>query len=142
VLIGDFAHWNAKTSEIQRTVPSFRITINDRLNSQEQLVTLAHELGHIFCGHLGGCITNAQENDESGWPDRRYLGAHEREIEAEAVGYLVAARAGVETRSAEYLKRHAQRAEMDKINEDLVVRASARTERLAEIHYGTMLFKA
>jgi hypothetical protein len=142
MLIGDFAHGNAKTSEIQRTAPSFRITINDRLNSQEQLVTLAHELGHIFCGHLGGCITSAREHDESGWPDRRYLGTHEREIEAEAVAYLVAARAGVETRSAEYLKRHAQRAEMEKINEDLIVRATARTERLAEIHYGTMLFNA
>jgi len=31
---------------------------------------------------------------------------------------------------------------MDKINVDLIVRATARTERLAEIHYGTMLFKA
>jgi hypothetical protein len=35
-------------------------------------VTLGHELGHVFCGHLGGCIGwNEKCDDGSGWPDRR-----------------------------------------------------------------------
>jgi hypothetical protein len=44
------------------------------------------------------------------------------------------------TESAAYLKAHAQRADMKKIDLDLIVRAAARIERLAKIHYGSMAF--
>jgi len=53
---------------------------------------------------------------------------------------LVGARAGVIAASAEYLKAHASRADIAKIDMDLVVRAAARIERLAKIHYGSMKF--
>jgi len=98
-----------------------------------------HELGHIFCGHLGECQSRS-EVDESGWPDRRFLGKHEREVEAEAVAFLVASRAGLVTESAAYLKTHAERGDMMKIDIELIVRAAARIERLAKIHYGAMGF--
>ncbi len=64
------------------------------------------------------------------------------EVEAKAVAYLVASRAGGIPASAEYLKVHASRAEITMIDIDLVVRSAARTERLAKIHYGSMAFKA
>jgi hypothetical protein len=139
--IGEFAHENATELMPQPNVPFFRVTINDRLEAGERFVTLAHELGHIFCGHIGGCVAPGREEDESGWPDRRCLGKAEKEIEAEAVAYVVSSRAGLITRSAEYLKIHAQKANMARINIDLVVRAAARIERLAKIHYGTMSFR-
>ena len=143
-LIGQFAHENAKSDGGQpvKSVATFRITVNDRLQPSERFVTLAHELGHIFCGHVGGCVSHGGRDDESGWPDRRSLGKNEKEIEAEAVAFLVASRCELITRSAEYLKSYAEKAEMTKINIDLIVRAAARIERLAKVHHGKMTFKA
>jgi IrrE N-terminal-like domain len=138
--IEEFAHGNANISELPETKHSFRVTINDRLEPKERLVTLAHELAHIFCGHLGGCSRPGRDDDQGGWPDRRHLGIHEREIEAESVAYLISSRARVTTRSPEYLKTHARKADMSRVNIDLTVRAAARIERLGKIHYGTMTF--
>jgi hypothetical protein len=142
--IGEFAQENAVSGTLSNTgqIPSFRVTVNDRLEPKERFVTIAHELGHIFCGHLGGCTSRMNKDEESGWPERRSLGKHEEEVEAEAVAYLVASRAGVVAASAEYLKVHATRADITRINIDLVVRAAARIERLAKIRHGSMAFKA
>jgi uncharacterized protein DUF955 len=84
--IGEFAHENAASSAqpIIGLIPSYRVTVNDRLELKERFVTIAHELGHIFCGHLGGCSTHMTKDEESGWPDRISLGKHEKEVEAEA----------------------------------------------------------
>jgi hypothetical protein len=141
--IGEFAHENAASSiqPVIGRIPSYRVTVNDRLEPKERFVTIAHELGHIFCGHLGGCTPRMTKDEESGWPDRTSLGKHEKEVEAEAVAYLVASRAGVVAASAQYLKDHASRANITLIDIDLVVRAAARIERLAKIHYGSMTFK-
>ena len=89
---GEFAGQYAASSNEQgiEGVPSYRVTFNDRLNPTERFITIAHELGHIFLGHLGECASGKGNDDESGWPDRRWLGKNEKEIEAEAVAYLVA----------------------------------------------------
>ena len=139
---GALAHQNANTSGLGAQLPSFRIVVNDALLPKERFVTVSHELGHIFCGHIGGCTAPGRAEDESGWPDRRTLGIHEKEIEAEAVAYIVSARAGLISRSAEYFETHAQKADILGIDEELIVRAASRIERLADIHYGRMSFKA
>jgi len=130
------------TNEISnRAVPAFRIVLNDRLAPGERFVTLAHELAHIFCGHLGPCGSRTGDNDdEGGWPDRRGLGKPEKEIEAEAAAFQIASRAGLIARSAEYVAPYLRRADMTKISLEWIVRATARIERLAKIHYGSMAF--
>jgi hypothetical protein len=140
--LGEFAAQNAEvtTKPSARRVPSYRITVNDRLETKHRFVTIAHELGHIFCGHLGGCSSGSNV-DEGGWPNRTQLGKHEKEIEAEAVAYLVAARAGIIPASATYLKAHASRADLSLVDQDIIIRSAARVERLANIRHGSMEFK-
>jgi hypothetical protein len=141
--IGKFAadHAISKSESNRRGVPAFRITVNDRLQPSERFVTIAHELAHIFCGHLGACASRGpRDEDESGWPDRTDLSTHEMEVEAEAAAFQVASRAGLVTRSAAYLAPHVRKAEIGKINLEWVVRAAARIERLAKIRYGSMDF--
>ena len=104
-------------------------------------VSLVYELGHIFCDYVAASLSgNGREDEETGWPDRRKLDKNEKEVEAEAVAYLIAARAGLVTASATYLRGYAKDADMQLINSDLIVRAATRMERPAKIHYETMMF--
>ena len=50
----------------------------------------------FFCGHLGFC-------EDGFWPDRRYTTKVTREIEAEAVAYLVTDRLNLDIGSVQYL---------------------------------------
>jgi hypothetical protein len=79
--IRKFAELNATTTtEVSDAgVPAYRIVLNDRLQPSEQFVTLAHELAHIFCGHLGPCGSrSSRDDDEGGWPDRRHWANRKR----------------------------------------------------------------
>jgi hypothetical protein len=60
-------------------------------------MTIAHELAHLFLGHLG-------QDSKLHVPDRRGLLHRQVELEAESVAYLVSARNGVTSASKAYLK--------------------------------------
>lgn len=131
----------AATDAERPNIPCYRVTLNDRLTDKELFVTLAHELGHIFCGHLGACLSQrTRDDDEGGWPDRHQKDKNVKEIEAEAVAYLVAARAGLAAASASYLSEFAKTVDPAAVDLDLIIRAAARIERLAKIKYGKMTF--
>lgn len=98
------------------------VLINDQLDIGARFATLAHELGHIYCGHLGA-------HPEGFWPDRSHTLDHaQREMEAEAVAYLVCKRLRLETRSATYLKNHVTPENLLAISKRLIIEATNRIE--------------
>jgi hypothetical protein len=99
-----------------------RIGLRRELEPAAAYAVLCHELGHIYLGHLGA--------DRDGWwPYRVNLPHAVTEIEAEAVSYIVCRRAGLQTRSAEYLSSFVEEeAGLESVSLDLVSRAAARIE--------------
>ena len=106
----------------------WRIKLNRRLTPPEQFATLLHELGHLFCGHLGGFDMDNSAADEYGWPDRRGLPHATREIEAELVAWHICEREGLTTGSPLYLNGYMVQAGADvaRVDLDRVIRAIAR----------------
>ena len=81
------------------TVPvpvRYELVVNRDHSPTEQLATVAHELGHLYCGHLG-------TPDPTWWPDRRRTSLNEREFEAETVAYLVCQRVDEHAKLPPYL---------------------------------------
>jgi hypothetical protein len=75
---------------------NYLILLNVEHSLEEKYSTLAHELGHIFCGHLG--------IDELAWWEgnaNKHPGI--MEIEAESVAFLVCMRQGLRAASERYL---------------------------------------
>jgi hypothetical protein len=60
----------------------YDVLLNEAYSETERLSTLAHELGHLFCGHLGASTTDW-------WPNRRQSEHAVSEFEAESVARLV-----------------------------------------------------
>jgi hypothetical protein len=86
----------------------FEIEINRNLPLLDRYATLAHELGHLFCGHLGA-------DPGETWPDRYVqplsdedaAKVHARnEVEAESIAYMVLKRLDLDVRMGDYITRH------------------------------------
>ena len=75
---------------------SYLVKLNKNHPPAVQFTTLAHELGHLFLGHIG---PNARLNI----PKRRVRTHSEVEIEAESVAYLVCERNNIKSKSESYL---------------------------------------
>ena len=74
----------------------YELLLNAKHSPEAQYATLAHELAHLYCGHLG-------TPNLDWWPSRCGLSEKEREFEAESVAFLVCSRLGIENPSPEYL---------------------------------------
>lgn len=109
----------------------WRIQINRRATVPEQFATLIHELGHLFCGHVGAFHYGNSSDEESGWPNRCALPLSVKEIEAELVAWHICDRRGLHTGSPLYLKPYLEAAGADLhfLDLDRVIRAIARVER-------------
>jgi hypothetical protein len=101
-----------------------RIALRAGLDDAGAYAVLCHELAHIHLGHVGA--------DRDGWwPFRMNVTEAVAEIEAESAAYIVCARAGLRTRSAEYLSNFVEDSEdLDAISLDLISRVAARIEEM------------
>ena len=103
------------------------IEINQQHETKTKYATLCHELAHIFLGHLGG--------DPSGkeWFSRTNLTRNQRELEAESVAYLVCFRAGLISRSADYLSLYLQDdKDIGKISIELIMKIAGKIEDMGK----------
>lgn len=80
----------------QRAGVKARVVVNAALDLPSRYGVLCHELAHIYLGHLGA-------DADRWWPCRLNLSHATVEIEAEAVAYTIAIRAGLKPTSERYL---------------------------------------
>ncbi len=78
---------------------SYLIHLNKSHSLEEKYSSLVHELGHIFCGHLG-------IDRYAWWAEREDLNISGEEIEAGCVAYLVCKRKGLRACSEKYLPNY------------------------------------
>ena len=104
--------------------PYFRITLNADHVEAARFVTLAHELAHVYCGHLGG-------HPKRRWPDRSQVPLGTREFEAESAAYLVAKRRNIDGGSERYLSDYlSSHSDIPAIEIELVVKVAHRIESM------------
>ncbi len=102
----------------------YRIHANRNHKPTVQFATLAHELGHLFLGHLG---TDKKLKIEG----RSHIKHAQRELEAESVAYLVCARNGVTSKSETYLSNYVtNKTTIDQFDLYQVMHAAGQVETL------------
>lgn len=102
----------------------YELLLNKKLSAEAKYATLVHELGHLYCGHLG-------TPNEKWWPDRRGLSHPVEEFEAESVCYLVCSRLGIDNPSDEYLSGYVgKNEETPAISLECVMRAAGLVEQM------------
>lgn len=105
-------------------ITQYGIVINSNHPLHVQFTTLAHELGHLFLGHLG-------YNKKLKVPDRNRLSHAQIELEAESVEYIVCERNGVSPKSQTYLANYVkENTTVDHIDVYQVMRAAGQVETL------------
>ncbi len=82
-----------------RVSVQYDLIVNQNHTPETQFATLVHELGHLYCGHIG-------TPNPRWWPDRRGLLPDVAELEAESIVYLVCQRQGVAVPSESYLHEY------------------------------------
>lgn len=103
----------------------YELLVNRGLATESRFATVAHELAHLYCGHLG-------TTDDRWWPDRRNVPSDATELEAESVAYLVCRRFGVDSASAAYLAGYLRdNKQLPEISLERVMVAAGLIERMS-----------
>ena len=124
---GDLVAGNAKRITNHgdpRELQTFEIGVNRNHLEATQLVTLIHELAHVFLGHCGQDLAR---RIKPYCPVDHAL----REIEAESVAYVVAKRSGVTPRSESYLDTY--KGAFDALDVHRILTCANRIEKLLDM---------
>ena len=104
----------------------YQVLFNSKHSNEAKYATLSHELGHLYCGHLG-------TPNEKWWPNRVNLEIKAREFEAESVCYLVCARTQIDNPSHEYLSGYLEKqADVPIISLDSIMKAVGLIEEMGD----------
>ena len=104
----------------------YRMQVNSVLDSGAKYATLIHELGHLYCGHIG-------TPNEKWWPDRSSLEKEQVEFEAESVSWLICERAGIENPSDAYLSGYLKtNREIPEISLDRILKVAGHIEGMGK----------
>jgi hypothetical protein len=102
------------------------VALNQEHDLAMRYATLAHELGHLYSGHLGG-------SEYGEWKERVHLSHEQIEIEAESISFLVCSRLGLETKSHEYLAQFASKYDaLPPFSLETVLKVAGRIEEMGE----------
>jgi len=102
----------------------YRLVLNKTYEPPAKYATLAHELAHLYCGHLG-------TPDEHWWPDRMALDKRQEEFEAESAAAIVCDRLGIENPSAAYLAEYLGKNEqVPPVSLEAIFKAAGLIERM------------
>lgn len=105
----------------------YLMRLNQNHTPNVQFSTLAHELGHLFLGHLG-------PDERLDIPKRPQMTHSQKELEAESFAYLTCRRNGVDCKSqiylAEYVNKHTN---VDNPDIYQIVRAVGQLETLLKL---------
>ncbi|MEA3277072.1 MAG: ImmA/IrrE family metallo-endopeptidase [Pseudomonadota bacterium] len=116
-----------KRSKSAKETPDYRVRVNKAHDPNVQFATLAHELAHLFVGHLGA-------DAYLKIPRRDPVPPAQQELEAEAVSYLVCCRNGVSSEGESYLAGYVERhTTLGSVDIDAVLRAAGRIEALLQL---------
>jgi hypothetical protein len=102
----------------------YRMHVNRNHDPNVKFATVAHELGHLFLGHLG-------KDKYLNVPERPPILHAQKELEAESVSFIVCARNGVASQSESYLSHYVKDdTTVEHIDLYQVMRAAGQVEAL------------
>lgn len=116
-----------KRSTNRKEAGHYLIKLNRNHGPVVGFVTLAHELAHLYLGHLG-------KDDKLQIPDRHNLPHAQREVEAESVAYLLCQRNHIHSKSQTYLADYvAGRNPLDRLDIYHIMKAAGQIETLLQM---------
>ena len=108
----------------EKEYSAFKMGINKNSDPPAQFATIAHELGHLFLGHLG-------REWKHGIAARPKPSHAMQELEAESVAYIVCMRRGVKPESQSYLTEFVEEhTTVEHLGVDRIFRAAGHVESI------------
>ena len=116
----------------EKEYSAFKMGINKNSDPPAQFATIAHELGHLFLGHLG-------REWKHGIAARPKPSHAMMELEAESVAYIVCMRRGVEPESKHYLTEFVEeQTTVEHLGVDRIFRAAGHVESILGLDVRTV----